>query len=742
MALTFPLTPLIGRTQEIKAVCASLQQPHIRLLTLTGPGGIGKTRLGSHIATQLQPAFVDGTTFLSLALLQEPHLVLTALLQTLNASSIQDMPALTQLTRLLCEKQQLLFLDNLEQVITIGPALVELLLACPGIKILVTSRVPLHVRGEYEFPVPPLAVPVEKHVQVEQVLQSDAVTLFVHYAQTRQPNFQVTASNAATIAAICIRLDGIPLALELAAAHIKVLPPQALLARLKHRLPLLTNRAQDAPPRQKTMRNTIKWSYDLLTEQEQRLFRYCSIFAHGCSLAAIQALSVNDGLTDTLNEEACFAHISALIEKNMLQQVSQGDEPRLMLLETMREYGLECLEECGELSAMQRLHASYYLALAQEAEHHLSNNQPGTWFTQLTNDYHNLLAALQWSLAQQTIEEATHLCIALWWYWSVSGAVSEGRYWLKQVLHNLEHISPPLRAIALDRAGDLAFHQGDYEQAEQHCQASLLLFRALHANRGCAIAFWRLGRIAWIKQAYATAQTFAQQALALFKELHDSGGVADTLLLLSYIAHNQGEQKQARLLAEKSLALFRANDDTWGTAYVLLQLARIALAQHDNQAAHILIEESMVLSQKLTYKGGVAISLAFKAQIAAEQKEYQQAIKWYEESIALLAEIGDTQAIVTYQQERDALQLVLASTPTVSPTTSPTISTTTFHDQLTAREKEVLRLLASGMSDVQIATKLVISPRTVNGHLTAIYRKLHISSRSEATRYALEHSLA
>lgn len=730
MALTSPLTPLIGRTQEIKAVCASLQQPHIRLLTLTGTGGIGKTRLGFHIATQLQSTFVDGVTFLSLALLQEPHLVLSTLLQTLNASSTQDMPALTQLTLLLREKRQLLFLDNLEQVITIGPALVELLLACPGIKILATSRIPLHVRGEYEFPVPPLAVPVEKHVQVEQVLQSDAVTLFVHYAQTRQPDFQVTASNAATIAAICIRLDGIPLALELAAAHIKVLPPRALLARLKHRLPMLTNRAQDVPLRQKTMRNTIKWSYDLLTEQEQRIFRYCAIFSHGCTLAAVQALSVNDAL----NEEACFAHISSLIEKNMLQQVSQGDEPRLILLETMREYGLECLEAHGELPVMQRLHASYYLALAQEVEQHLSNNQHGTWFAQLANDYHNLLAALQWYLTQQAVEEAAHLCIALWWYWSVSGAVSEGRYWFKQVLQNLEHIAPSLRAIALDRAGDLAFHQGDYEQAEQHCQASLLLFRALHANKGCAIALWRLGRIAWIKQEYAIAQTFAQQALTLFKELADSGGVADTLLLLSYIAHNQGEHEQAYLLAEKSLALFRTNDDTWGIAYVLLQLARIALARHDSQSAHTFVEESMVLSLKLNYKGGIAISLAFKAQIAAEQKEYQQAITWYEESIALLAEIGDKQAIATYQQERDALQTLLASTPAISPAT--------FHEQLTAREKEVLRLLASGMSDAQIAAKLVISPRTVNGHLTAIYRKLHLSSRSEATRYALEHSLA
>src|SRR6266699_3734280 len=397
-------TPFIGREQEVEECLQLLRRQEVRLLTLTGPGGIGKTRLALQVAAELSDLFPDGLYFVNLAPLRDPALVVPTIAQALDLQELAEHPLLDLVKAFLREKHLLLLLDNFEQVASAALQVAELLATCPRLKVLVTSRMGLHVQAEQEFAIPPLCVPDPRQLpEVVALAQYDALALFIQRAQATRPAFQLSHANARAVAEICLRLDGLPLAIELAAARIKLLPPQALLARLTPRLTLLSSGARDVPTRQQTLRNTIAWSYNLLDVQEQRLFRRLAVFVGGCRLEAVEAVCAegDDAALQVLEG------VTSLIDKSLLKQTElEAEEPRLLMLETIREYGLEALEAHGEAAVTRRGHAAYYLALAEKAEPELGGPQQAVWLDRLEQEQENLRAALQWSLERGEVGQS------------------------------------------------------------------------------------------------------------------------------------------------------------------------------------------------------------------------------------------------------------------------------------------------------------------------------------------------
>jgi tetratricopeptide (TPR) repeat protein len=464
------------------------------------------------------------------------------------------------------------------------------------------------------------------------------VALFLQRAQALKPEFQMTSANAKAIAEICVRLDGLPLAIELAATRIKLFPPQALLTRLSHRLTVLTSGARDAPARQQTLRNTIEWSYNLLDVSEQRLFRQLSVFVRGCTLQAVEAVcaALGDEAGSVLNG------VASLIDKSLLQQIEQEEEPRFMMLETIREYGQESLEGSGEMEMTQQAHASYYLALAEKAAPELQGPQQTDWYGRLEREHDNLRAALRWSIeweeAGHTNETAWRLIEALNWFWLMRGYLNEGRQWLERMLTGSETVVSSRRAWALYNAGRLAVYQDDFGWAESLTQQALTFFQEQGDKRGIALCLRRLGDVAGIRHNYQAARTQLEESVAILRALDNRPSLAYSLGHLAPILSKQGEYASAYLLAEEGLELGRKTNNKELLAHVLHNFAKVLFSQGEYAQAYIIGEKSLALNRELGLKWLVAWSLELLGQIVLHQRDRATACSLFEEGLAVYRE--------------------------------------------------------------------------------------------------------
>lgn len=643
--LPLQLTPLIGREAVLTQTLNLLRQPQVRLVTLSGSGGVGKTRVALQLAATLRADFPDGIFFISLASVTDPALVLSTIATTLGIGESGQELLASVLENYLRDKQLLLVLDNFEQVVRAAIVVKELMSHLSGLKLLITSRVLLRIYGEYEYVIPPLALPDPDLVQagvlsLEELAGYEAVSLFVQRAQAAKADFTLTRTNAALVATICQRLDGLPLALELAAARIKVLPPDQILNRLDHRLALLNRGPQDLPARQQTLRALFDWSYDLLEAEEQKLLARLSVFVGGCELEAAREVCLEIGSLDEGSMDL-FETLSELVDKSMLKLAySENGETRFSMLDTLREYTFEKLEQSGETSILQARHYHYFVSLAEQAEAALAGNQQKGWLDRLEAEHANLRAALGWALQQAKAELALRLASLLGWFWDAHGHLSEGRQWLEQALSSQEKDKhemasgsfsslsyPELRAKALNAAGNLARKQNDNVRAVVLLEESLRLRQELGQPRQIAQTLNNLGVVAYHQGDLARAQAYYEKSIALKSQLNDKRSLGLSLSNLAEVVQERGEKKRAIGLFEQSLALLREVGDSQNIAAVVLNLG-VAIGDEGELArATGLLSESLALLGELGDKFHLAETLESLAGLATTQSQYRLAAR-------------------------------------------------------------------------------------------------------------------
>jgi predicted ATPase/DNA-binding CsgD family transcriptional regulator len=849
-------TPLIGRAGEIATLRARLLNPEVRLLTLTGPPGTGKTRLALAVAADVVEDFADGVWFVGLEAVREPDQVVAAIAQALDVRETAGQPLIETVAAHLDGRHLLLVLDNFEQVLAAGMEVARLLTACPDLTVLVTSRAPLRLRWEHELPVVPLMLPdPARRLDPREIRQSPAVELFRQRAVAARPDFCLSAANAADVARVCMALDGLPLAIELAAARVKVLPPHAILQRLEQRLRLLTSGPRDAPNRHRTLRAAIAWSYDLLSDEEQALLRRLGVFVGGCLPEAAEAVA--EGIGDGATEHTALDLLSALADQSLLRfDATPSGEPRLRMLETVREFALERLAAAGELTDTHHVHAAYFLALAEAAEPHLTGAEQATWLARLEAEHDNLRTALAWVLERGTGELALRLGGALGRFWIVRGHASEGRRWLERALaaggnapmsrratalHAAARLAwaqadfPAARAFAenslalqqelgdtreiaatLNTLGTIAVREGDYAAGRDRFEDALALVRELGDTWRTAVALYNLGTVAVEQGDYPAARSFYEESLRLRRGLGDQAGIASSLDALGNLANVLGDHAAAQALCEEGLALRRGLGDRFAIAYSLWNLALAARAQGDSSAARASIEESLALRRELGDRHGIAWSLHTLGLVALDQGDQTTARACWDESLALSQELGSVLGITNclvglarlagtrsqparaarllgaVEARREAIGYILPpseragheagvaaaratlgesafatawaagralsveaavaealradeehveSSKAGGPRATSGAAQTALPAKLTMREVEVLRLIAAGHSNPEIAEALVISIHTVERHTVNLYAKIGARGRADAIAFAHRHGL-
>lgn len=808
--LPIPWGSFVGRRAELASLYQLLHSG-ARLLTLTGPGGVGKTRLALELTARVADEFADGAFFVTLQDLTEPEQVLGTVATALHVHESGTRPLIDDLGEALANKQALIGIDNWEHVLGAAPQLAELLSACPRLCVIATSREALRLPGEVEYPVRALSVPICDEQHPLNAVQAEAVQLFIARGQAIRPDFAVEAGNALVIGEICALLDGLPLAIELAAALLRLFAPQALLARLKS-VPDLAGRSptmqlvvggpRDLPVRQQTLRGAIHWSYNLLDIAEQRLFCWQAVFAGGCDLEAAEAVCGER----VASSRPMLDSLLALVDKNLLQVEQVDGEPRFWMLRTIREYTQELLESGIESSEVHQRHAQHYLEMVERAVPELKGPSHAQWLERFDREHDNLRAALSWSLEHGQVEIACRIAGELWRYWVVRGHSQEADRWLRRILAAPGDVPLPLRAKVLNGAGAVAWTLGDLERARTYHTECLALRMHMEDGPGIAASYHNLAIAAHDQSDIETAEMYFRKSIAQYQDLSDHWGVADGLLqlgnimrkrkmfdearshlergcailaelgdrqgvggacyLLGELADDQGDYEQARRYFTESKEIAAELGYVWGVALADHELGRIALDMNDFRQAATLLEASLRRKHELGNKLGVAHSLEMLACLAAAQRDLRRAGRLWGAAEALRLALGaplGEEARVSYDR-RIAFDRMAAKQKSflsgkeagaqmgldevvryaLEPSGAEAQGAPTrrsFPAGLTAREVEVLALVAQGLTDAEVAERLVLSPRTVNAHLTSVYNKLGVSSRAAATRFAVEQKL-
>jgi len=639
------LTSFVGREQEMADVKALLGKS--LLLTLTGTGGSGKTRLAFQVAADLVGDYPDGVWLVEFAPLSDPSLVSHSVAASVGVrEELQGRPLLDKLIEFLQPKSILLLFDNCERLpAACADLAVSLLQACPSLRILATSQEPLRADGEVTYHVPSLSLPdLQRLPPFDQLTQYEAIHLFVDRAILSSPEFRLTERNAPSVAQVCHRLDGIPLAIELAAARVKAMSVEQIAERLNERFRLLTMGARTAPPRHQTLRATLDWSYEMLSPHEQALLRRIAISVGGFTLDAAEAM----GADERVSKSAVLDLLTALVDRSLVIFGQQEAPPRYRLLETVRLYGLERLQASGEEIAMRTRHLEWYLRLAEEAESGLQGPNQRTWLDRLGVEHDNLRAALDWSRRDEAGADAgLQLAGTLWRFWEIRGHWSEGREWLDGMLARNANAPASVRVKALNGAAYLAYYQGDFSRAHAMAEQTLELSRGIGDKRGTAACLNLLGLHACRLGDHARAATLGDESLLLSREAGDQWSVAHALVVLGLVALAEGNNDRATSLLEEALTMFRILSDKRGSALTLMSLGLVVRRRGDNQRAAALFEEALGTFRELGDKGRSAFTLSNLAIVAWNQQNYTRSAVLFEESLALQRDLRDKPGIAT-----------------------------------------------------------------------------------------------
>lgn len=758
--LPIPLTSFVGRERDIAAVAGLLREDGVRMVTLTGPGGVGKTRLALRVAGEVRGWFADGVAFVPLAAVSDPDLVGATVAHALGVREGVDRPVAEHLGDVLQDRSLLLVLDNFEQVVESAPLITTLLGACPNLRVLVTSRAMLRISGEHAYPVPPLSLPDPASAPA-QLVEAEALRLFADRARAVDPDFALTPETAAAVAAICHRLDGLPLAVELAAAKIPMLPPQALLHRLAQRLPLLVGGPRELPVRLRTMRDAIGWSYALLTAEEQALFARLAIFTGGFTLEA------GEGVAGNLGGDV-FAGIESLAGQSLVRAVGiVAGQPRFDMLETVREFGLEALTASGDAGAVSDAHAAYFLALAELAEPNLAGPEQASWIAQLEADLPNIRAALAWFRQSGETENGLRLGGALARFWFRTSRFVEGGAQLEPLLELPGAVETLARAKVLTAVCELMDWRGDHARASVQGDEAIAICRKLGAPLLAESIYVRCS-VALNQGDLRLAEALGRESLAVCRRAGDRLGEGRALGLLGIVAYARADWPAATGLMEEALPLKQESGDWYIVAVQLGDLAHVALVRGDHVRAAPLYREALAFFRVFGHDFRVAWCLTGLGGVAAAAGEAKQAARLFGAGAALLKVLGaplrpavqtnyDTIVARTRATLGEAafaaswsagaalpLEEAIAEAVAVTgesgvPPASALVPGTPFG--LTPREQEVLRLLVAGKTDREIAETLFVGRRTASTHVANLLAKLEADNRTEAAAVAVRNGL-